>query len=183
MTSGRPTPEAQRGLAHVGELVDSGKDPNADLDRPHGDTATRSQAALTMKLAGASYSEIAQQLGYSSAWNARTAVERVLAESADSDDDRAKMRELTTRRLERLLKSVMPKAVDPRSPEHLAYNARALAIIDREARLHGIDAPTQAVVVTPAAERVEQYVATVLALARKDGEAAEQEIVEAELED
>lgn len=173
-----------RGPGELAKAVQEGRDPNADLDKPlEGETASRVGAAVAMKVAGASYSEIAKTLGFSSAFNARSAVERSLAASADNDDDRAKLRVLTTRRLERLLKSVMARAVDPRDPDHLAYNARALAIIDREARLHGIDAPTQAIVHTPDSERVERVIGQVLALARTQMGEAEQDIVEAELED
>lgn len=177
--------EPLRGPGDLARAVDTGRDVNADLERPvgPGDTATRAAAAVSMKIAGASYSDIARTLGYSSAFHARSAVERVLAESADDEDDKARMKVLISRRLDRLLKSVMPRAVDPKDPEHLAYNARALAIVDRQARLHGADAPATAVVVTPDAQRVEQYVATVLALARAGDAAQEQDIIEAELDE
>lgn len=172
------------GPGDLGKAIEAGRDPNADLDKAvEGESANRAAAAVAMKVAGASYSEIARTLGFSSAFHARSAVERSLAASADNDDDRAKLRVLTTRRLERLLKSVMARAVNPNDPDHLAYNARALAIIDREARLHGIDAPTQAIVHTPDSERVEKVIGQVLALARTQMGEAEQDIIEAELED
>ena len=174
--------EPFRGEKALAKAIEEGRDPNADLDGPMQESANRAGAAVAMKVMGASYSEIARTLGFSSAFHARTAVERALAESADNDDDRAKLRELTTRRLERLLKSVMSQALDPKHPDQLAYNARALAIIDREARLHGIDAPTQAVLFTPDSERVEKVIAEVLAVARAQ-HGGEQDIIEAELED
>lgn len=120
------------------------------------DRATRSQSAVALRLSGASYSDIARVLGYASPTHARSAIERVLASTADSPEDLQNLRVLQTRRLERLLQSVMSKAVDPEAEEHLAYNGRALAIIDRISKLHGVDAPTQ-VQFTPTDEYLTQY--------------------------
>lgn len=168
-----------KGLA---KAIEEGRNPNADLDAPEpGETETRAQAALAMRIGGASYTDIARTLEYSSAYRARSAVERVLADTAESTEDRDKQRVLIDRRLSRLLQSVMGKAVNPNDPEHLAYNARALAIVDRQAKLHGVDAPTQTVVYTPDSEKVERYIAEVLALAQKDREDAEADIMDADV--
>lgn len=170
--------EPLAGARDIEKRVDAGENPNADLEGIT--TDTRSQSALALKLSGASYTDIAKVMGYSSAYHARQAVERVLAASADSPEDRDKMRVLVDRRLNRLLQSVMSKAVDPKDPQHLAYNARALALVDREAKLWGVDAPTQ-VQVTANDEHIQQYMQKMGILAGADREAEEADIIDADI--
>lgn len=156
--------------------VEEGRDPNADLTETD-KSATKAQAAVALRLAGTGYTQIARTLGYSSPTRARSAVERALASSVDKAEDHSHMRELTDRRLNRLLQSVMGKAVDPKDPEHLSYNARALAIIDRQAKLHGIDAPTK-VQVTPTDQDIQRYIEAVHPLARAHAEMEEADILD-----
>lgn len=170
--------EPLAGAKDIEKRVDAGENPNADLEGIT--TDTRSQSALALKLSGASYTDIAKVMGYSSAYHARQAVERVLAASADSPEDRDKMRVLVDRRLNRLLQSVMSKAVDPKDAQHLAYNARALAIIDRTAKLWGVDAPVQ-VSIAPADSYIHEYAQRLLGAAAADNSAIEADIVDADV--
>jgi hypothetical protein len=147
-----------------------------DIDK----SETKAQAALTLKLYGASWTDIAKTLGYSSAYRARMAVERVLANAADSPEDRDKMRVLANKRIERLLASVMGKATNPNDPQHLAYNARALALIDRGIKLHGVDAPTQ-IQFSATDQDIAAYVQELMPLARQDMEAIEADIIDADV--
>lgn len=149
--------------------------PLNDVDK----SETKAQAAVTMALYGASYTDIAKTLNYSSAYRARMAVERVLASAADSPTDRDKMRQLIDKRLNRLLSSVMGKALDPNDPQHLAYNARALALVDRQAKLHGVDAATQ-VQFTASDQYIQEYVESLRPLASADRKAIEADIVDAD---
>jgi hypothetical protein len=160
--------------------VEAGEEPNADLVMS--ETQTKAESALALRIAGTSYTNIAKALGYATATRARLAVERVLAASADSPEERDQQRVLADKRLNRLLQSTMAKAVDPKEPDHLAYNARALAITDRIMRLWGVDAPTQ-VQITPTDEHLQAYVAQMMALARKEPEAQEAEILDADVID
>lgn len=109
---------------------------------------TRAEAAVALKVAGATYSQIARALEYNSVHQARVAVERALAATV-GDDDRMQQRFINGRRLERLLRSMWGKATDEKNPEHLAAARTALAIIDRHIRLYGSDAPAQMVVHSP----------------------------------
>ena len=118
----------------------------------------RAEAAVALKIAGATYSDIAKTVGYSSASVARQAVERSLAGTV-GEEDRAKMRLLEAKRLERLLRSVWSRSTDPSDPEHLSYVRASLSIIDRHIRLHGLDAPQQMVVYSPAQSEIEAWVA------------------------
>lgn len=166
------------GAKAFAQAIENGEEPNADL--VISETDTKAESALALRIAGTSYTNIAKALGYASATRARLAVERVLAASADSPEERDQQRVLNDKRLNRLLQSVMGKAVDPKDPDHLAYNARALAITDRIMRLWGVDAPAQ-VQITPTDEHLQQYVAHMMKLARKEPEAEEADIMDADI--
>lgn len=174
------------GITDITRKVETEEDAeavNKDLDLSD-DRTTRAQSAFALKLSGASYTDIARVLDYSSPTHARQAVERVLASAADSPEDIDKMRVLQTRRYERLLQSVMSKAVDPDEAEHLAYNARALAIIDRISKLHGVDAPTQ-VQFTPTDEYIQNYTRRMMEImgVQQDAIEADIDVQDAEIVD
>lgn len=153
--------------------VNEGKDPNEDITTEEENT-TRAEAALAMSIAGASWSDIQRQLGYSSPRRARLAVERVIA-STVGPEDYEQAREIQRRRYKRLLQSVMSKAVDPRDRDHLAYNARALAITDRLGVLDGLNKPTQ-IQYTPTDQYIAEYIERVRPLADAQNGAQEAEL-------
>lgn len=143
-----------------------------------GDNTTRSAAAVSLKLSGASYTDIAKVLGYEDAYRARTAVERALADSAEPTDV-ASLRAMHLKRLDRLLRSTWEKAINPNHPDHLAYVRTALVVMERAAKVAGVDAPSQvAVSVTP--EHLQQWVE---AVARLGGapQAIEADIMDVEI--
>ena len=158
-------------------------DPDAVVPENAVDKSTsKAEAAVAMFVWGANYTEIKNKLGYSSARHARIAVERALAASADSEEDRDKMRVVISKRLNRLLASHMSKAVDPKEPEQLAYSARVLAIIDRQAKLYGVDAPTQ-IQISASDDIIREYVEFMMPQAREDQQAIEADILEADVLD
>jgi len=130
-------------------------------------TKRRAEAALALRIAGASYEDIAQTLGYMNARTASTQIEKALARSITSAG-REEQRDLAGRRLERLLRSAWPKAVNADSPEHLAAVRTCKDIIDRHVRLYGLDAPAEIVVHTPTTSEIEAWVASVLTTATAD---------------
>lgn len=143
-------------MAYALKPTSEDAEPNTDLvarDRSH-----RQEAAVAMRIAGAHYSEIARALEYPNASQARTAVERALATSVGVEG-KEQLRFIEARRLERLLRSLWAKATDDKDESHLAYARTALAVIDRHARLYGLDAPQEMVVYTPAASEIEAWVA------------------------
>ena len=81
----------------------------------------------------------------------------------EDPDAQARMRDYAGRRLERLLRAIWQKAIDTDSPEQMAAQQRALAIIDRHAKLFGLDAPTQHVINTPTVNEIDQWIADVRA--------------------
>lgn len=157
---------------------------NSDLERQQADDApTRAAAAVALRVAGASYTSIAKTLDYSSAFRARQVVERALAEAAESDDSYAQVRHLESRRLERLLQGVWRRATNETDPRQMEAARVALAIIDRHARLHGLDAPQQMVVYTPEQQEVDRWVKAMAAQVRGQTAPAEAEVIEVEWED
>jgi hypothetical protein len=180
---GKKDDEALGGAKDIQDRLDkAGLDNfNADLlDLP--ENVTRVQAAVALKLAGTSYTDIARVLEYSDPRYARLAVEKALAMTADSPEELAVLRVIQTKRYERLLASTWNKAVDPDDDEHLAYNARATALVDRISKLHGVDAPAK-VNFTPSDEYLQTYVQRFLALAQTAGDAEEADIEDAEIVD
>lgn len=123
----------------------------------------KANAALQMKMAGADWSDIAEVLGFPTARQAMVAVERSLEKGLKTESSQAMMRAMAGKRLERLLRSCWPKAIDPENPEHLIALTKAREIIDRHAKLYGLDAPTEVVVHSPSVRELEQWVAKVTA--------------------
>lgn len=151
---------------------------NPDLEDK--DRTSRQEAAVALRIAGATYSEIARTLGYSSVTRAREGVERALALSV-GDDDRERMRFIEGRRLERLLRGLWHKATDEESDEQLAAARTALAVIDRHAKLYGLDAPTVHAIYSPTQTEMEQWLAGIAAQVR-EGQPEEYDIIAGEIE-
>jgi hypothetical protein len=122
----------------------------------------KANAAVQMRLAGATWGEIAIALGYPTPRQAVVATERAMVKQLTTDD-REKMRKVAGARLERLLRSVWPKAIDPDSPDHLIAVGKARDIVDRHAKLYGLDAPTEVVVHNPTQVELEAWVTRLLA--------------------
>jgi hypothetical protein len=128
----------------------------------------KAASALQMRLAEATWEEICEVVGYPTPRLARVAVERALeAELRGDEDSKEKMRKIAGMKLDRLLRSVWVKAVDPNNPEHLQAVAKARELIDRHAKLYGLDAPTEVVVHSPTANELEQWVAAVVGVGPK----------------
>lgn len=154
----------------------------------------RARAALALKISGAPYSAIAEHLGFANARIARVVVERYLSEMV-TDADLKPQRALASERLERLLRAVWPRAIsettewtDPDGKRHVTPNAEqlqyvrtALMIIDRSARLHGIDAPQKLEVTRPSDEEVTQWAFRMAEEAGMMGVREAEDIMEAEL--
>lgn len=137
-------------------------------DTPRGNSAVtrakdrKANAALQMRLAGATWNEVAEVIGYPTARQALVATERALEKELHTEESQEQLRALAGKRIERLLRGVWTKAIDPASPEHLLAVDRARQLIDRHAKLYGLDAPTELVVHSPTQSELERWVATVI---------------------
>ena len=135
---------------------------------PRGESETtrardrKANAAIQLKIAGATWDEIAQTVGYPSARHAIVATEKALEKELHSEESQKAMRSMAGKRLERLLRGVWTKAIDTSHPEHLLAVDRARLLIDRHAKLYGLDAPTEYVVSSPSAAQLETWVASVI---------------------
>lgn len=118
----------------------------------------KADAALQLKTAGATWTEIAQTLGYPTPRQAMLAVEKALVRQLNDEDDKAKMRAVSGARLERLLRGIWAKAIDPNSPEQMTAVSRCREIIADHNKLYGLSAPTEVVVSTPTQTELEDWV-------------------------
>lgn len=117
---------------------------------------TTIESAMALLIAGASFGDIARMLNFKDARAAKKAVELSLSSTVNLSE-KEHLRALATARYEALLKSVMPRATNPRETNQLAYNQRAQSIIDRMVKMQGLDAPTQ-IQVSPSDDVLRSYV-------------------------
>lgn len=94
----------------------------------------KTRRAMALKLAGASYAAIAQQLGYNDASAARKAVMRGMKSSMQ--ENAAELRKIHYSRLEHMLMLLWP---DVNARDLPSMNA-ALSVMDRMERLYGLNA-------------------------------------------
>jgi hypothetical protein len=118
----------------------------------------KARAGIQLALAGATWDEIAESLGYPTARMARVAIEKALEHELDTTQDRDYLRRFASMRLDRLLRAVWPKAIDPDHPDQLAFHARAESILGKYSKLHGLDAPTEITVYNPAEAEMMNWV-------------------------
>jgi len=132
----------------------------------------KADAALSLSMSGASWAEIAQTLGYPTPRQAKLAVERALVRQLATEDDKVKMRAMAGARLDRLLRGVWTKAIDPDNPEQMIAQSRARELISDHNKLFGLNAPTEMVVHTPTQSELEDWVlrmtATMVPLVEED---------------
>lgn len=99
--------------------------------------AQRALQALELRKAGASYEAIARACGYASKGAAYNAVQRELQRTMQEPAD--DVRQLEIMRLDDLYRAMVPKALKG-DRDSTWYVDRCLAIMDRRARLLGLDA-------------------------------------------
>jgi hypothetical protein len=154
------------------QYQDSGEPSGVGDDSPSGGSNVarardrKAHAAMQLRKTGASWDEIAEVIGYPTARAALVSVERTLEKDLLTDEGKKFMRRLASERLDRLLRGVWTKAIDPGNPDHLQAVDRARQLIDRHARLHGLDAPTEHIVHSPTQMELEKWVSEVISASR-----------------
>lgn len=113
-------------------------------------------SVVRMKAAGASDDEIAQVLAIPGGPDSvNKMVERAIRkEMMRTTSTREYARALVRNKLDELYGALAGKALNPNHPEQVAASRAALAIIDRHAKLYGLDAPTEVTVHTPDQEEL-----------------------------
>lgn len=125
-------------------------------------TVTRREAMLKAWAAGMTFAEIAEKWEYESPAFARAAIELALSQ-ADIILDRNAERARFTASLLGHHREAAKRAADPEDGEQMAWMRMDLIVIDRIAKLLGLDAPTQ-VIINPGADEFERLT-TILAVA------------------
>lgn len=100
-------------------------------------TRKRQREALSLRLGGATYRQIARQVGYANPGSAYKAVNRALRE-VDHGEAR-KLQALELERLNDMLSRVWPVATNGSHPKNVRAIDQALAIMQRMDRLAGIE--------------------------------------------
>lgn len=139
----------------------------------------KSNAAIQMRLGGATWNEIALALGYPTARTALVSVEKALERELKSHGDREEMRRLAGARLDRLLRAVWTKAIDEDHPDQLIATTKAREIVADHRRLFGLDAPSEVIVHSPTQAEIEAWVVQVVSAGTPD--VPEFDIIEGEV--
>lgn len=147
-----------------------------DMDPP-----SRAAAAVTLAVQGAAYPDIARVLDYRTPVEAKSAVWDAIASVEADYGDIEKMRTLMSHRLDRLLYAVMPTATDTGNPEQITCGRFALAILDRQAKLYGLDAAGSLVIYTPTQKEIAAHAEQVTQIMRSAAGAIEADIIDAEV--
>lgn len=103
-------------------------------------TAEKERDALELRKGGATFEQIAREVGYSDGSGAAKAVSRALADTIQ--EPAADLRRLELERLDSLLAALWPKAIDG---DAQAVD-RCLRVMERRASLLGLDAPSRRIV-------------------------------------
>jgi hypothetical protein len=144
--------------------------------------ATSGTAAVQLRVSGASFADIATTLGLSKPRDAVRLVSNELARQAEEDtDERDRLRRETNMQLEACIKSVYRKATNPESDEHLPAVRTLITVLDRRAKLNGLDAPTEVLVHNPTQTELDQWVAMMVEQSMpniEEGDIIEGEIIE-----
>lgn len=142
----------------------------------------RTAAALQLRIDGAGWSDIARVLDFATAADARQAVEWALAAEPKDAESVEEIRMLESRRIERVIASLMRRATNPKDPDHLQYARTLLMAVKQHTDLHGAAAPTKVdVTYSPTAQQLENWV-NAIAVA-KHGPSGEADIIDVEVLD
>jgi hypothetical protein len=147
----------------------------------------KAASAIQLRIAGASWDEVAEVLGFPTARAAIVATERALEKELQTTESQDAMRKMAGKRLDRLLRAVWGKALDPDHPEQLAAVRTAREIVGQHSKLFGLDAPTEHVIHSPSESEIAQWVASVTVQQRPQLEEADifemDDVIEGEVVD
>lgn len=101
--------------------------------------AYRRQQALQLRLSGASYPTIAQALGVSVSVAYKDVQRELESVKAQHDGERESLLSLELERIDRMMRAHWPQAIQG----HQGATDRVLKLMERRARLLGLDAPVK----------------------------------------
>lgn len=120
-------------------------------------------AAVQLRAAGASLEDVADTLALGNARQALSIIQKELARQGEQNADaRDRLRRETNEMLDELIWSTYGKAVDPNDPEHLVAVRAMVTVLDRRAKLNGLDAPTEIALHNPTQTELDRWVAAMV---------------------
>jgi hypothetical protein len=122
---------------------------------------TRARAALGLHVVGATDAQIADELGFTGAVEARRAWEAAIADTL-SEGDLEMVRRVEARRLDDLQSAVMDEALDPGRVDQKGAIKTVLAIMQRRADMLGLDRPTKVEVYSPTLAELNEVASSML---------------------
>lgn len=144
--------------------------------------ANRALKALQLEEMGFGPAEIAEAMGFESVEEAGAKLQsdyKALAKHMPVDKDQ--IRNLFRRRMDRLTRAIWTKAIDPDHPEQMIAIQRVMMILDREAKLLGVDAPTEVDVTVSRSKEELQAIASAIIAVQQDLPEDEDDIMDAEV--
>jgi hypothetical protein len=109
-------------------------------------------------------------------------VDKALAEIPTDMESVERIRDLESRRIERILISLMKRGTNPKDPDHLAYARTALAAIKQQTDLYGAAMPTKVdITYNPSKDQLEKWVGQITAKAHEnvvEGDIIDVEVIE-----
>lgn len=150
-------------LERAADRVEQGKEIHKPVPK------NRAAAALTLRIDGAGWGDIAEVLDFGSPAEARAAVERALASEQNAPEKVEQIRFIESRRIDRIITSLSRRATNPKDPDHLAYARTLLAAIKQQSDLQGATAPQKVdITYNPSAQQLEAWVTAVTAAKHRD---------------
>ena len=178
MSQDSTDPTGVKDLTHGGRYP-AGSGGNTEVRRARD---RKANAALNLRKYGASWTEVAQTLGYPTARAALVAVEKSLEKENGSAETKAFVRRLISEQFDMLLAAIMPDAIAVLTDEDgqripneaaLPFIDRVIKILERKAKLHGADAPTEYIVSSPSMADIETWVTEVTGYTTPDVDEAD----------
>lgn len=120
--------------------------------------SSRASAAVNLLVSGATYEDIAKVLAYKNTGEVKRAVWNAIGSIELDQDEINRERKKMRMRLEQMIAVDWPRVQNRQDPDQLAYQRFVLAVMDRQAKLMGLDAPSQSIVYNPSKAEIEQHV-------------------------
>ncbi|MDV7099700.1 hypothetical protein R4227_06030 [Gordonia amicalis] len=135
--------------------------------------ADREAKALDLFLTGATYAQVATHAGYSDPSNARRAVHRAAARRQQERDELADVA-LTVMldQLDMILRAHITTALDRKNPDQYKATEQVLRVLDRKAKLQGINAPVQVEATVRVKDELDDEIATLVRKLKEQGDPA-----------
>ncbi|QDH92786.1 Rnase E [Gordonia phage Bakery] len=133
----------------------------------------REARCLELFLAGAKYVHIAKEVGFREPQSARRAIERAIARRRQERDDLAdEASTIMLDQLDMLYRAHITTALDRKNPDQYKATEQVLRVLDRKAKLQGINAPVQVETTVRVKDELDDEIATLVRKLKEQGDPA-----------